>query len=159
MLYCIAYFTVKSANLHGTWFGRIQPWETIRDLRNVGIGTVRQRGSCLSKQSQLFIAEVAAMGHHCLWIIVSTNNISHVLRFYQHLCFFVQNVCPCVWLCPHLVREQVVFVIDVCVRLWFRKQLLYELHLLNVFTDVTLEISAHMSERIWGVTFDQRRSI
>lgn len=42
---------------------RVQVW----DLRDVGIGTVRQRGSCLFENNQLLVTEVAAVSHHCLW--------------------------------------------------------------------------------------------
>lgn len=57
---------------------------------------------------------------------------------------FLQNVCLCVSLCPHLVSEQVVLVIDVCVRLGLRKQILHKFNFLSVFTDVTLKVKAHV---------------
>lgn len=40
---------------------------------------------------------------------------------------------------PHLVGEEIVFVIDVGVRICFRKDLLDQVHFGWVFTDVTLK--------------------
>lgn len=71
-------------------------------------------------------------------------------HLYQHIYLLSLPACEEaeMWLCPHLVSEQVVFVIDVCVRLWFRKQLLYKLDFLDVFTDMTLEINTQTLN--WG---------
>lgn len=44
---------------------------------------------------------------------------------------------------PHLVSQQIVFVIDVGVRVCLWKQLLDKLHFLRVLTDVTLKKTPH----------------
>lgn len=82
------------------------------------------------------------------WIIIHNS----VYTFVQK-CLWVQvRICPRVY----FVSEQVSLVIDVCVRHWFRKQLLYKIHFLCIFTDVTLKThrSRHYNFlRIRGVTF------
>lgn len=52
---------------------------------------------------------------------------------------------------PHLVCEQVVFVVDICVGLRLREQLLHNPHFLSVFTNVTLQVKA-----IWGLWWAYR---
>lgn len=99
-----------------------------------------QRRSCLSEKSQLLVTEVAAMGHHCLWVIIIYNRRCSEFEFpIEFRC-----VCVGVWLCLHLVGKQVVFVINVCVRLRLGKMVLDKLHFLSSFTDVTLRVRKFM---------------
>lgn len=64
-----------------------------------------------------------------------------IMPSFQHCAIFVLEA-------PHLVGEQIVSVIDIGVRICFRKDLLDQVHFCWVFTDVTLKSQKKIIEKI-----------